>query len=296
MFSLAECVSWLAVSLILSLAATILNLITIIVFMKSRSLRKRSTYLMISLAVTDMLAGVFVAIDTFTFPEAYFCNLWEDIVPVELTAYVTFFIVLFPVASVTNISAIALERLHATFLPLRHHVMQKWIYGLIVAITWVTAALVSTGVIVLQQFKQRSHYFFLWNSFNLICLLIISVSYVSIVIKFRCGAQPHRQGAASRERKLTMTLFVVTFVSLLTWLPFVIVSFLYFATDIFSSVSIITFQRVNLVLILLYYANSLVNPILYTTRMPDFRRTLVALFRRRPQQLNQAPVFPLRDM
>ena len=44
------------------------------------------------------------------------------------------------------------------------------------------------------------------------------------------------------------------------------------------------------------HANSLVNPILYTTRMPDFRRALVALFRRRPLQLNQVRDIPLRDM
>ena len=126
--------------------------------------------------------------------------------------------------------------------------------------------------------------------------MIIAVSYVSIVIKVRCGAQPHHHGAASRERKLTMTLFIVTVVSLLTWLPFVIISFLYFTTDIFSSVSRIAFDRLNLVLIIFYCANSLVNPILYAARMPDFRRALVALFRRQPQQLNQAQVIPLRDM
>ena len=294
MFSLAECVPWLAVLLILPLAIIIINLITIIVFIKSRSLCKRSMYLMINLAVADMLAGVF-ATTIFSDVGVNLCNSWEDIVPVKLAAYVAFFIVLFPVASVTNISAISLERLHATFLPIKHRVMQKWIYGLIIAITWVTAGLVSTGVVVLQQFKQRSHYFYLWISFTLICLLIISVSYVSIVIKVRC-VQPHRHGADSRERKLTMTLFIVTFVSLLTWLPFVIISFLYFQTDIFGSVSIITLNRLNFGLVVLYYANSLVNPILYAARMPDFRRTLVALFRRRRQQLNPTPFIPLRDM
>ena len=296
MFSLAECIPWLPVVLILPLAIIILNLITIIVFIKNRSLRKRSTYLMISLAVADMFAGAFSIKTTSDYLGVHLCNLWENFIPVKLTVYVAFFDILFPIASVTNISAISLERLHATFLPLRHRVMQKWIYGLIVAITWVTAVLVSTGAVVLHQFKQRGHYSYLWNSFNLICLLIISVSYMSIVIKVRCGAQPYRHGAANRERKLTMTLFIVTFVSLLTWLPFVIISFLYFATDIFSSVSDIAIARLDIVMILLFQANSLVNPILYTVRMPDFRRTLVALFRRQPQQLNPAPVIPLRDM
>ena len=296
MFSLAECVPWLAVLLILSLAIIILNLVTVIVFIKNRSFRKRSTYLMINLAVADMLAGVF-STDYFTVLGADSCNLWEDFVPVKLAVYVTILSLLFPIASVTNISAISLERLHATFLPLRHRVMQKWIYGLIVAIIWVTAGLVSTGAVLPNQFKQGGHYFyFIWNSFNLICLSIIAVSYASIVIKIRYGAQPQHHGAVSRERKLTMTLFIVTVVSLLTWLPFVIISFLYFTTDIFSSVFRIAFARLNIVLIIFHYANSLVNPILYAARMPDFRRALVNLFRRQPQQLNQAQVIPRRDM
>ena len=247
MFSLAECVPWLAVLLILSLAIIIPNLITIIIFQKNRSLRKRSTYLMINLAVADMLVGVF-STDEFRYVGVNLCNLWEDILPVKPAVYVMrHFSVLFPVASVTNISVISLERLHATFLPLRHRVMQKWIYGLIVAIIWVTAGLVSTGAVVIEQFKRRSHYFYLWNSFDLICLLIICVCYTSIVIKVRCGAQPQHHGAASRERKLTMTLLIVTVVSLLMWLPWVIISFLYFTTDILSSVSKITNDRLKLV-------------------------------------------------
>ena len=142
MFSLAECVPWLAVLLILFLAIILLNLITIIVYLTNRSLRKRSTYPMINLAIADMLAGVF-AIDDFRSVGVNFCNLWEDNVPVKLTIYMSIFKVLFPVASVTNISAISLERVHATFLPFRHRVMQKWIYGLIVAVIWVTAGLQS---------------------------------------------------------------------------------------------------------------------------------------------------------
>ena len=296
MFSLAECVSWLSVALTLSLAIIILNLIIIIVFMKNRNLRKRGTYLMLNLAVIDMLAGV-IAIENFVdLVGAYSCNLWNDALPDQLRGYMTILYVFFPVASVTNITAISLERLHATFWPLRHRIMKKWIFGLIVAITWATAGLVSVGVGVLQQCKEESHFFYLWNSFNSVCLLIISLSNVSIVIKVRCGAQPQHRGAASRERKLTMTLITMTFVSMLMWLPYVISSFLVFATDILSSLSLTALCRLNITLIALYYANSLVNPILYTARMPNFRRALLAVFCKGAQRLNQAQGFPLRVM
>ena len=105
---------------------------------------------MINLAVMDMLVGV-IAIKNFVRGVGvYSCNLWKDGLPDKLEVYVTILDLLFPLASVTNICAISLERLHATFWPLKHRVMQKWIYGLIVATTWATAGLVSIGFGVLH--------------------------------------------------------------------------------------------------------------------------------------------------
>ena len=110
MFSLAECVPWLAVTLMLSLAIIILNLITIIVFIKNRNLRKRSTYLMINLAVIDMLAGV-AATDYFYFyVGVYSCNLWKDFLPDKLYVYVPRAIldILFLVASRNKMTPLGL--------------------------------------------------------------------------------------------------------------------------------------------------------------------------------------------
>ena len=57
MFSFPECVTWLAVGLTECVAIVALNIITIVVFIKNRNLSKRSTYLVISLAVADVLVG-----------------------------------------------------------------------------------------------------------------------------------------------------------------------------------------------------------------------------------------------
>ena len=93
-----------------------------------------------------------------------------------------------------------------------------------------------------------------------------------IVIK----AQPQHHGAASRERKLTMTLLIATVVSLLFYLPDVILHVVDFANSNSNLVS--TYVRLHGVMNFLFYTNLLVNPVLYTTRMADFRRALVALF------------------
>ena len=43
--------------------------------------------------------------------------------------------------------------------------------------------------------------------------IVICVSYSCIVVKLLCGAHPPHHGAASRQRKLTITLFIMTIVS-----------------------------------------------------------------------------------
>ena len=294
MLSLSECIPWMTVGLAESVAIVTLNLCTIIVLMRNRNLRKRSTYLMINLAVIDMFVGGCVVFDLF-YLVGVFCNLWEW----HFTEYwASFFIqilFLFPIGSLTNITSIALERVHATFFPFRHHVLKKWVYGLIIAVVWVTSGLTSVVFFaLLDLFEEIQYAFYSDLTFMSICLFIICISYTSIVIKVRCGAQPQHHGAASRERKLTMTLLIVTVVSLLLYLPYVVFFFVFFSNKLDISRS----ERIhfNYALLFLFYANSLVNPILYAIRMPEYRSAFLALFRRRTQQQRQVAVLPLRNM
>ena len=294
MLSLSECIPWMTVGLAESVAIVTLNLCTIIVLMRNRNLRKRSTYLMINLAVIDMFVGGCVVFDLF-YLVGVFCNLWEW----HFTEYwASFFIqilFLFPIGSLTNITSIALERVHATFFPFRHHVLKKWVYGLIIAVVWVTSGLTSVVFFaLLDLFEEIQYAFYSDLTFMSICLFIICISYTSIVIKVRCGAQPQHHGAASRERKLTMTLLIVTVVSLLLYLPYVLFFFVFFSNKLDISRS----ERIhfNYALLFLFYANSLVNPILYAIRMPEYRSAFLALFRRRTQQQRQVAVLPLRNM
>jgi len=53
----SKCIPWLVVLIPECLAIAILNIVTIIVFVKQRQLQRRSTYLVIHLAIVDLLAG-----------------------------------------------------------------------------------------------------------------------------------------------------------------------------------------------------------------------------------------------
>ena len=59
--SASECIPWLVVLIIECLAIVIFNIITIVVFVKKkRQLQRRSTYLIIHLAIVDLLVSLFV--------------------------------------------------------------------------------------------------------------------------------------------------------------------------------------------------------------------------------------------
>ena len=297
MSSFPECVTWLAVGLTECVAVVTLNIITIILCIKNRNLRKRSMYLIINLAVSDMLVGVVATYDLF-YSVGADCDVWKYNLIDPWAEYVLGAIIsLFPVSSLTNIAAISVERLHATLWPFRHRLIKKWVYALIIAVVWVTTGLLSIALGVLFEVKGPNYYSYLLNSFVAICLLVTCISYPSIIIKVRCRAQPRHHGAASRERKLTMTLLIVTVVSLLLYLPYTVIVYVSVISEQFK---ILTSKPVHYhlgnAIMVLFYANSLVNPILYAIRIPEYRSAVLALFRRRPQQQRQVAVIPLHDM
>ena len=278
-----------------SVTIIVLNSLTVIAFYRNRYLRKRSTYLVISLAVADMLSGVISPLDLFYYIGVT-CNFWRHIAEnwYQIPAVVTFW---FLGCSLTNMTVISLERLHATFWPFRHRTIKKSVYWVLIIAVWLTALLFSCALRMIDNYTcEWGYYHYTWSSFILICLLVICVSYVFIFVKLRFGNQPRHHGAANRERKLTVTLFTVTSLSLLMWLPYLITSSLFLATDIFSSLSEIVFLRFYNGIIALFFANSFLNPILYTMRMPGFRRALKMLCRQRPQPHRQVEIIPLREI
>ena len=189
-----------------------------------------------------------------------------------------------PLVSLTNIAVISLERFHATFRPLRHRLIKRWVYVVAIVVVWVFPLIISVilGVEFLYFF---GYVLYIIESYCLLCLIVTFVSYTSILFKFRFGAHPQRHCAAAlRQRKLTLTLFITTLVSSLLWLPYNILLFLYWSTNISNSLSFQEDFDLSYSLIFLFYANSLVNPILYTIRMPDFKKALLSLFRRHQRE------------
>ena len=203
----------MVVGLTESVTIIALNSLTVIAFCKDRNLRKRSTYLVINLAVADMLSGGISPVNLF-YEVGRMCNFWRYNSKHwhKILAVLFFWFLVF---SLTNMTVISLERLNATFWPFRHRTIKKSVYWVLIIAIWLTALLFSCALVMMTYYRREwDYYFYTWSSFMSICLLVICVSYVFIVVKFRFGNQPRHHGAANRERKLTLTVFTVTSLSL----------------------------------------------------------------------------------
>lgn len=258
--------------------------------MKNRNLRTRAMFLVINLTIADMLVGGFSSIPLYNL-----LGLGCDIVNISLTKkgynIIFFFFHWFLLNSLTSIAAISIDRLHATLRPLRHRVIKQWVYCVTIAGVWVLTAIISVAIRIVRLLgEERWHSFYLLQSYNCLCLFFVCVSYASIVVKCLYGTHPQHHGAAGRQRKVTVTLFIMTIVSLLMWLPYVIATFVYYKTDRMESYQ--TKLRVQYSLLALSSINSLANPIVYTIRMPKFRKALLTLFNCRQKQ--NVAIIPLR--
>jgi len=296
----SDCISWLAVLILECLAIVILNIITIIVFVKQRQLQRRSTYLIIHLAIVDLLVGAVsgpLQIDK----NLSSCDLHNVRAPNSFwSIHVKFALLhLFSFTSLVNLVFVSLERLHATLRPFKHRFVKKWIYGVIITVIWLMTTARESLQIVLKE-EGNTHLYIdstLYLPFYLISVFLICACYIVIVVKVRCSRHPYHHGAASlRERKLTGTSLIVALVSLLCYLPVIIFTF----TNISRYQSLLNLSQrsyfhIRMTVLLTFLTNSLVNPIIYALRLPGFRAGESQLFCRTCNRAIQ-PDLPLRNL
>ena len=234
-------------------------------------------YLVISLTVADMLVGLLSQSPSPLVFMQDTCDLLRR-VPLDGKIETLFSITMpvLPLVSLTNIAVISLERTHAAFRPFKHRVIKKWVYGVIIATVWVLPVIILSAAMFISFYDLTDNSFILWPIYYCFCLFVICVSYACISIKFVCGAYPQHHGAVNRQRKLTVTLLIMTIVSLILLIPFLLYIFVVAigSKNILSSLSYLCFSFI------LAGVNSFVNPILYSVRIPEIKQAFISLFSR----------------
>ena len=195
-------------------------------------------------------------------------------------------------SSIISLVVVSLERLFSTFWPFRHRALDRKVYFVSIALIWVLATFPpSIHAIRTQNIITIKQQIYILLPFIVVLNLIICISYVAILIKVRGGNHSQGHGLTERNRKLTTSLLILTVVSLVTWMPFVIYHFLFLFKDNFAfQLNIFYFFK------LLQYANSLVNPIIYAFRIPKFRKAAIHLLHCRSLSARQREDIPMANV
>ena len=176
---------------------------------------------------------------------------------------------------------IALERVYAVVWPLRHRVTNTRVYIYGIVIVWVVG-LCTAGLSLLPMYYRKVEKRNVVLSIHVclfIALLVICASYIKIRNRLRSTAEiaPHGNRSTEHNLRLSRTMFIVIVASLVFWLPaFVLYTVKEFCQRCFSA-------PVHLFVNALHFANSMVNPFVYTFRMPIFKDALKK-FWCKPQQ------------
>ncbi|RMX50353.1 hypothetical protein pdam_00006945, partial [Pocillopora damicornis] len=169
--------AWIVLFIAESIVIVISNALTLLAFAKIRHLRKRSTYLIINLAVADLLVGAL----TVPISVLYF-RKDEDRV-LYLGVLKTTIIFIFPLASQVNLCLISMERLHATLFPFRHCLIGKWFYYRGIMGSWLINFFLTAIMAWLDIADIHPEFLYVHGTLIALFVVFIAVSHITVVIK-----------------------------------------------------------------------------------------------------------------
>ena len=268
---------WCTLFILEAVFIAIGNLLTTVLFLRSRKLRKRRHYLVINLAISDTLVGA-LAMPLFIVPFGEALKLWKIS---AINAYAVMFFDMFTgFASIAFLTMISLERLYATLRPFCYRALKSRWYVLLTVIAWASAGCIpSIHLLVLNYHSSTQDIMMvsLWVPFLSAQLLIICTSYLMIWRKVKIvNRNVGKKRAVEKESSLSRICLLVTAMSLVAWLPFVVVSMILNSSPGMMVVDV----HVIYITKVLHYANSLLNPVLYVVKIPEFKASLTHLFNR----------------
>ena len=259
------------------------NTFAIFVFWTQNFHQKRSCVLLINLAVADLLVGIAEVVVLFTGKVSKMTavrteekNTINPTSALQITASRT---------TVFFLALISLERVYAVLWPLRHRVTNTRVYICIIVIVWVVELCTAGLTLLLSMIDAkmaRTHFTFSRRICVFTSLFVICASYLKIRNRMSWSPSeivPHSSRSTEHSVRLSKTVFMVIALSLVFWLP----AFVVYTIQLFCPQCVP--QPVQWLANALLLANSMINPFVYTFRMPIFKNVLKKFWRKRQQNI-----------
>lgn len=264
---------WAIAYAAVAVAVMVGNSLTIAVFSTNRKLASaRTNFFLLSLGVADFMVGacsipMYVAEMMFFYfrEDATSVQFHEIYLPID--AFTGF-------ASVFALVAIALDRAYSVLRPHRHKKITKATYLTEIFLVWFLAACVA-GIRVLSNFTSQNLLKSVFSYAMLVCiftsLILIFFAYAFIWHKVRNPVNLQHRTATKQEKKLAVTLSMITLVFVLTWVPFYIMNIIIMFCELCYVLELIYFAK------FLHYSNSFANFVIYALKIREFRKTVAKL-------------------
>ena len=258
-------IAWSAAYAVMGFMVVVINTSTLWIFIKTAPLRTRKHVMVINLVVADLLFGAV------GLPCSVVYMLKQSIISYPTYQAVNTF---FKTVSLFTLGVIAVERMHAIVWPLRHRVLNNRVYKIALAVIWVLSAVVTTATTFYEigLLKMTLLYDLLVPLVIITVTIIIMVCYVSIWIAVR-RRKHHKLGNAHKQDKaLAVTLLLVAGAFLVCWgipLLYFCISRLKICQNCLQpSIKVLRSAR------LIFAVQSMINPIIYCLRLPEFKASL----------------------
>ena len=209
------------------------NLLTLVVFALGKKLRKRSLFLVINMAISDLLLGL-LTLPVYIVIKGSSYRLWNFEISRSLEISFLFVDTALSQASLISAAFISLERFYAIFWPLKHRTLSTQAYRFGISVVWVLSILVSTIYNLLLWLKTAKECLYFWIPYAVTILLLLCRCNIGIWRKSQHRAVVSQQNIVNSQR-LPKALLFVSMLALICWLPLVVTNFLYFVHEISAS-------------------------------------------------------------
>ena len=263
---------------------------------KTKTMRKPINFLIVNMAVSDLLFPIFVIPREI---QMLYIDSW--LIGGPLGQALCKLVIL---VSIQSLVLIAVDRFGAVVFPLRSPIISSKLCPFFILSIWTIAMAIlspylfavklfeyaeglSCGIHWNDAFKETlvfENYFVSFTVvFIFIPLVLIAILYIIIFLKLRSQKIPGEQSANAeieqrrqRERKVLKMAIAIVLGFAICWLPFVMMSLLFFSSIFVMSCN---FQYFNSLGFLMVSANCAINPCICFIFSGNYREGLKSLFR-----------------